>query len=116
MQSLLNLYILCFNKISQDYDIVSTQPETFAPIECEVSVSEPIYSSLHRIFYNYIKLDSSFINFILSDVSIIEEKLIISYYCWIPFETKIQKSFLIPIDSPISPKYASIFNQILQKI
>lgn len=116
MQSLVNLYALSFNKESNDYEIVSSEPETLAPISAEVSGSEQIDSLLKDAFCKHIEIDTKFVHFILADASIIDDAFVVSYYCWIPFGTKVKNCFYLPIDSPVKTSYAKIFNILLQKI
>ena len=93
----LHLYILVFNKESLQYEILSIDKDIIKPPVVDICKDSNINQMLNNIFTTYVNIDPSFINFILSDVNIKSEKLIINYYCLMPYHTTINNSYLLTL-------------------
>jgi hypothetical protein len=108
--AILNLYILSFNKQTLDYEILSLDQDRINPltslIENQKSLDEIIISLIEK----HLEVSSSFINYKLSDADIINDKLVLSYYCLIPFNIRVKECFTLPIND-----YA-IYSKNLKKI
>jgi hypothetical protein len=105
------LYILIFNKTSLVYDIVSLTEDYLSPITQELLSNTDPKDILQTMFRSHVNLNSSFVSFVLADISNTEE-LFINYYCLIPYNTSLIDSYLIPINTNdiSSPHLRKIFS------
>jgi len=95
----LNLYILSFNKITLEYDVLSLDPTAFRPPSEKLDGTKSLDSIVCKLIENHIEISSSFINYKLSDAEVINNELILSYYCFIPFNTNINNCFSFSLNN-----------------
>jgi hypothetical protein len=107
----INLYVVVFNKKTLNYDIVSLKESTICPMSDTLEANKDVNTLLKEIFEKHIELQSSFVSFVLSDVTNSDE-LNINYYCLVPYDTIINNSYLVPINinEIHSPYLRKIFN------
>lgn len=94
---IVNLYILVFNKLKLTHDIVSLKNDTLKlpSVLIENKNNESLEQIISNLFESYVDLSGSFVRYKLCDASLFDSNLILSYFCIVPFGTKIKNSFLI---------------------
>lgn len=92
----LNLYILIFNKHKLNHDILSIE-ENFLKTPSVIinDNDESLEQVSSSLFESYVDLSGSFVRYKLCDASLVNKILVLSYFCVVPFGTKIKNSFLV---------------------
>lgn len=95
--SKINLYILSFNKYTLTHDVLSLNQDNLdlPSIDIEPKDNQSLETLLSLLFENYIDLSSSFIQFKLCDAFLINNNLVLTYFCVVPFLTRTKNSFFI---------------------
>lgn len=106
----LNLYILSFNKQTLEYDILSLDQEDLKPLSASIESQKSLDEMVVSLIEKHLDISASFINYKLSDADIVNDELVLSYYCLIPFNIQTRDCFSVPINN-----YA-IYSKNLKKI
>lgn len=108
-----NLYIFIYNKSELYYELVSLDGNKNIP-SFDINSDTNIVQSLENTFKEYVDLDPIYTNFVLSDIENTSEKLLVNYYCLVPYNTRIKSSSLIPINN--YELYSSSIRKIISKL
>lgn len=104
------LYILIFNKHTLEHDIVSLSKNFLSIPSVELTSENSLQNSLSVLFESCVDLSAAYAKYKLYDAEIINETLVLSYMCLLPFSTTIKNSHLIP-----AKEYAN-YSPNLQKV
>jgi hypothetical protein len=106
----LDLYILNFNKQTLEYNVLSLDQDNLKPLNEFINNQKSLDEIIISLIEKYLDISASYINYKLSDADVINDTLILSYYCLIPFGIQNKDCFSIPINN-----YA-IYSKNLKKI
>lgn len=110
MTSKILLYIITRNKQTMDYEVLSIDPESIKPPTLDVVANIDIQDQYQTLYNQYI-INYSNINNIFTFLNIdVTETIDIIYFCFVPFGTKHQNSYFIPI------KQNEIFTKHIRQI
>lgn len=112
MNAILDLYIFVYDKNSQHYQIVSTDPENLQIPYINITENSDIELEAKKIFEKYMMLSSQYTTIKISNAEIRDKTLHLNYYSLSPFSCKTKEgSFLLN-----AQKYAVISKNIQQII
>ena len=104
------LYVLILNKHTLEHDIVSLSKSSLSIPSVNLTSENSLQDSLSILFESCVDLSAAYAKYKLYDAEIINETLILSYMCLLPFSTTIKNSHLMP-----AKQYAN-YSPNLQKI
>lgn len=108
----INLAIFSLNKISLQYDVVSLDKHYLVVPNLTLDKNLEMIGSVNRLFETVVDLSSDYIKCKLYDANILNEKLILSYFCMIPFGTRLKNSYFLPIKE--HENYQTNFSKVIQ--
>ena len=95
IKAILELYILVLDRESYSYLIVSEHSEKFAAPSVNINAKVEIESLLSLLYIKHTNTTSSYTNFISLNSYIRDEKLIVPYYCIVPYNIETKESYLL---------------------
>lgn len=91
-----SLYVLMFNKHTLVHDVLSLKNDALVVPAKDIDQNRSLEDTVSEIFESIVDLSRAYARYKLCDANIIEETLVLSYFCTVPFSTKTKNSFLLP--------------------
>lgn len=90
----IELYCIVFDKDRQKYQVLSEHSENFLVLSKELNENtNDIYSELSALLEEYVSISADYIKFIHLEPRIQNKKIIISYFCLIPYDIELKKCY-----------------------
>lgn len=91
-----SLYVLIFNKHTLMHDVLSLKEDLLVIPAKDIDETKSIEDTVSEIFESIVDLSRTYAKYKLCDATIVDQTLVLSYFCILPFGTKIKNSFLLP--------------------
>jgi len=94
IKPIVELYCIIFDKEKQKYQVLSEHSETFIVLSKEITQdTKSIIDILSSLIDKYILVSADYIKFIHLESTISDGKIIIPYFCLIPYNLEIKDCY-----------------------
>lgn len=94
IKSVIEIYCILFDKNSKKYQVLSEHSENFIVLSAEIKDNtKDIYSIIANLTEKHISLSADYIKFIHLEPRIHDNKIILSYFCLIPYDIELKDCY-----------------------
>lgn len=115
MKSKIVLYIICLDRQSMSYNLISEHPEKYAECSRYIKPDSDLDNQIINLFNNYLDLSPDYIKFLHLKPYIYNQELVIPFYCLVPYNSyEFKNSYKIPCKQYVEtiPDLRKILNTI----
>lgn len=94
IKSVIEIYCILFDKYNKKYQVLSKHSEKFIVLSTEIKDgTKDIYSIIGSLVEDYITLSADYIKFIHLEPRIHDNKIILPYFCLIPYDIELKDCY-----------------------